>query len=105
MLMAAVMVLSMAACGGDTAEETPEGGDAQTETNESNTNTKAIPIKIAHYYADTHPLNTVLNEVFKPMIEEGTEGRYVVEVYPNNTLGAEASSPRAPEWAPSPWPA
>lgn len=48
-----------------------------------------IPIKIANYYADSHPMNVTLNEVFKPLVEEGTDGRYTVEVYSNNALGAE----------------
>ncbi len=87
MLLAAMMVLSLAACGSSGSGESKPADDGSKT--EAPADVKAIPIKIANYYADTHPLNKVLNEVFKPMIEEGTEGRYVVEVYPNNTLGAE----------------
>ena len=46
-------------------------------------------IKVAHSYAETHPLNVALNEVFKPMVEEESDGRFQVQIYPNNTLGAE----------------
>ena len=46
-------------------------------------------IKVAHYYAETHSLNVALNEVFKPMVEEESDGRLQVQIYPNNTLGAE----------------
>lgn len=46
-------------------------------------------IKVAHYYAESHPLNIALNEIFKPMVEEESGGRFQVQIYPNNTLGAE----------------
>ena len=46
-------------------------------------------IKVAHYYAENHPLNIALTEIFKPMVEEESEGRFQVQIYPNNTLGAE----------------
>lgn len=46
-------------------------------------------IKVAHYYAESHPLNIALQEVFKPMVEEESGGRFQVQIYPNNTLGAE----------------
>lgn len=49
----------------------------------------ATVIKIAHYFADTHPNEIALLNVFKPQIEKNSNGRFVVETYPNNTLGAE----------------
>jgi len=47
-------------------------------------------IKIAHYFSETHPQNIALKEKFKPLIEEKTNGRYKVEIYPANELGDEA---------------
>lgn len=91
MLTLAVMALSLTACGG--SKDTPPKSEGSTQTPETKTEApapaNAIPIKIANYYADTHPMNQVLNDVFKPMIEEGTEGRYTVEIYSNNALGGE----------------
>ncbi|WP_246218386.1 TRAP transporter substrate-binding protein [Litoribacterium kuwaitense] len=47
-------------------------------------------IKIAHYFSETHPNHIALREKFKPMIEEKTNGKYKVEIYPANELGDEA---------------
>ncbi|PLS17708.1 C4-dicarboxylate ABC transporter substrate-binding protein [Bacillus sp. M6-12] len=48
-------------------------------------------IKIANYFSDTHPQNIALREKFKPLVEEGTNGKYKVEIYPGNELGDEDS--------------
>ena len=81
LVLAGVMMLSLAACGGSSSEEGGgEGGGGSAN---------AIPLKVANYYADTHPTAIALAEVFKPMIDEGTEGRYTVELYNNSGLGSE----------------
>jgi len=46
-------------------------------------------IKIANYFAEDHPQNVALREKFKPMIEEESNGELEVQIFPNNTLGAE----------------
>lgn len=46
-------------------------------------------IKIANYFADDHPQNVALREKFKPMIEEESNGTLEVQIFSNNTLGAE----------------
>ncbi|TVQ98698.1 MAG: TRAP transporter substrate-binding protein [Spirochaetaceae bacterium] len=46
-------------------------------------------IKLANFYAPTHPVNIALNEVFVPMIEEGSNGRFTVQVFDSSSLGAE----------------
>lgn len=46
-------------------------------------------IKLANFYAPSHPVNVALNEVFVPMIEEGTDGRFDVLIYDSSSLGAE----------------
>ncbi|WP_017728997.1 TRAP transporter substrate-binding protein [Halalkalibacterium ligniniphilum] len=79
--MASVLVL--AACGGgsETGGSTASDGDgAPVETKN---------IKIAHYFAEDHPQNVALKEVFKPMVEENSGGTLTVEIYPNSQLGAE----------------
>lgn len=50
---------------------------------------EAITIKIANYYAVDHPVNIALNEIFKPMVENETNGEVVIEIYPNCQLGSE----------------
>ncbi|MCX7788003.1 MAG: TRAP transporter substrate-binding protein [Spirochaetes bacterium] len=46
-------------------------------------------VKIANFYAPSHPVNVYLREKFVPLISEGTQGRYEVEVYDSSSLGAE----------------
>ena len=83
LILAVGMMTALAACGGSTGDST--GDSAGGDTSEA----KGIPLKVATYYADTHPTSIALEEVFKPMIDEGTEGRYTVELYSNNGLGSE----------------
>lgn len=46
-------------------------------------------IKLGHYNADTHPSHIALQEYFKKTIEEKTNNRYEIRLYPNNQLGGE----------------
>lgn len=48
-----------------------------------------IKIKVAHYFAEGHPQHKALEEEFVPYVEEKTDGKVTVEVYPNSELGAE----------------
>ena len=51
---------------------------------------KPAVIKLASYFAESHPASIVMNQTFKPMVEKNSGGTLVVELYPNNMLGAEA---------------
>lgn len=46
-------------------------------------------VKVAICVSATTPAATAMKEVFEPMVEEQTEGRYAVELYPAGVLGAE----------------
>ncbi len=46
-------------------------------------------IKIANFYAPSHPVNIALRDVFAPMVAEESDGRFKVEVYDSSSLGAE----------------
>lgn len=46
-------------------------------------------IKLGHYNSDSHPSNIALKEYFKKTIEEKTNHRYEIRIYPNNQLGGE----------------
>ncbi len=70
LLLSSLLLLSFTACG--------RGG------------TDTVSIRIATYFGDSHPTSKALSEVFKPMVESGTEGRCRVEIYGNNTMGNEA---------------
>lgn len=67
-------LLALAACGGG---NTGKGGDGE------------VTLKIAHYFAETHPQHIALEEKFAPAVEEGTNGRIHVQIYPNSQLGDE----------------
>ena len=96
LVLALVLALSLAACGGGSSGGSTGGsgggaasGGAAGGGTSGGGAAQGIPFKVANYYADTHPTNVALNETLKPMIEEGTEGRYTVEIYSNNALGGE----------------
>lgn len=86
--LTAILILSLTGCGGSPGGNSNGSGNTGGSENSGGT-AQGIPLKVANYYADTHPTNIALNEIFKPMIEEGTEGRYTVEIYSNNALGSE----------------
>ncbi|KHF38945.1 TRAP transporter substrate-binding protein [Halalkalibacter okhensis] len=46
-------------------------------------------IKVANYFASDHSQNIALREVFKPMVEENSNGQLTVQIYDNNQLGDE----------------
>lgn len=46
-------------------------------------------VKVATVVAPTHPVNIAIREVFLPMIEKETEGRYNVQLYDSGRLGGE----------------
>lgn len=46
-------------------------------------------IKIANFYAPAHPVNVALRDVFAPMVAEGTDGRFEVQIFDSSSLGAE----------------
>lgn len=50
---------------------------------------KPVTLKLANYFAESHPQNIALNSKFKPLLENATKGGIKVELYPNNQLGAE----------------
>ena len=79
------LCLAFVACGGKQEGATAaKGAEAKKEAPK-----KTVTIKIANYYAEAHPQNIALRDVFKPMIEKDSNGGLAVEIYPNNQLGAE----------------
>lgn len=49
----------------------------------------ATIVKLGHYNADTHPSNVALLEVFEKIVEDKSDGRFDVRIYPNNQIGGE----------------
>ncbi len=46
-------------------------------------------VKVAICVSGTTPAATALHEVFKPMVEEQTDGRYSIQLYESGVLGSE----------------
>jgi tripartite ATP-independent transporter DctP family solute receptor len=77
----AVAALTLAACGGDgDGAGASGGGDGSGKT-----------LKLALNQTEEHPSYIAL-EAFGEGLSEATDGRWDVEVYPNETLGAQAET-------------
>ncbi|MDK2933483.1 MAG: TRAP-type transport system periplasmic protein [Clostridiales bacterium] len=84
--------LLFAGCAGSKNDNTASPGNNQSTQKvdeKPDTSKKKIVLKIANYFAESHPQNIALKEVFKPMVEKETNGAIEVQIYPNNQLGAE----------------
>lgn len=80
LLMVLVLSISLAACSGKTQDAS---SNAPGQNNE-----KTYKIKVANWHAPEHPINVGLNK-FKELVEQKTDGKIKVEVYPNSQLGPE----------------
>lgn len=74
-LIASVMLFSLTAC---------------NDENTANSSTKVV--KISSVVASTHPSTIALKEVFKPIIESKTNGKYQIDIYDSGQLGDEKQS-------------
>lgn len=79
MICAAAMMLSLSACGGN---KDSDGPDKQLSTDEP------IVFKIAHVDAESAPSHQMLLDVEK-YVEETSEGRVDVQIFPNGILGGD----------------
>src|SRR5699024_2539274 len=68
---------------GNGSTDRSNGGEEEESSGEN------ITLKIANYYAADHPQNIALEEVFKPMVEEKSNGAITVEIFPNSEIGNE----------------
>ncbi|HEU4757131.1 MAG TPA: TRAP transporter substrate-binding protein [Agromyces sp.] len=76
-----VMALALTACAGAGAADT-DGGDA---------NAAPTTLKLALNQTEEHPSYIAL-DAFGERLGEATDGRWAIDVYPNETLGAQAES-------------
>lgn len=82
MILALSMVLSLAACGGSGSSSTPAAGGSAAAPAE------AVHFKLNHPSADGGPYD-VMAKKFAELIEQKTEGRYVIDVFAGNALGTQ----------------
>ncbi len=78
-LLALVMVFSMAACGGREEKTDTSGTEDQT----------TYLIRVGHTLQETTPSHIMFQDGFKKYVEEKSDGRIKVEIYPNSSLGDE----------------
>ncbi len=81
LVLAMVMTVFLAGCGG--------GGDAEKKGGDGGSGKAEYTIRVAHVLAADHATNVTAEEVFKKEVEEKSNGRIKVEVYPNGQLGGD----------------
>lgn len=89
LMLAMLLVLSLCACGGNNSPA-PTNNTDNTENSDSgqnNTSEEKIVIKFGHNYAIDHPAEIVAQHM-KETLAERSNGRIVLETYPNQQLGA-----------------
>jgi tripartite ATP-independent transporter DctP family solute receptor len=91
-LVAVVMVLALALVAGCLSSDKSKTAQ-QPQAGQSSQGKKVI--KVSNGVAASHPAVTALNEKFKKMVEEKTNGRFVVEVYHSNQLGDDVKATEA----------
>lgn len=79
-----VMLLTvfLAGCGGNAPKE-------QADTGKKEDTQKTYTIKLAYVVPETQSTHIAAKEVFKKYVEEKSEGRIKVELYPNGQLGGD----------------
>jgi tripartite ATP-independent transporter DctP family solute receptor len=70
-------------------------GTQQEAKNDANGKEPEMVIKVSNGVAEKHPAVVALREKFKTIVEEKTNGRYVVEVYHSNQLGDDVKATEA----------
>lgn len=99
-----MMAMTVTGCGGSGGDQKPaadsgsSGGDAASEApaevtvNTKVTSTDKVTIRLAYDVAEAHPSHKATVEIFKAMMEQGSNGNITVEVYPNSQLGSLAEN-------------
>lgn len=81
-IMAAALILAVfaAGCGARGGGDASGGGEGD--------GTAKYTIRMAYDVSETHASHLAAEEVFVPMVEEGSNGEIKVELYPNSQLGS-----------------
>jgi tripartite ATP-independent transporter DctP family solute receptor len=79
LLMVLVLSISLVACSGNSKEANNTAAQGEEKT---------YKIKVANWHATDHPINLGMNK-FKELVEQKSEGKIKVEIYPNSQLGPE----------------
>jgi len=88
MVLAALMILSLAACGDSTVTVTPDATPDSGSDAPAASGTAEYTIKVGHTLQEDTPSHKAF-VVFKDEVEKNSDGRIAVELYPNSSLGSE----------------
>ncbi|MEA5053477.1 MAG: twin-arginine translocation signal domain-containing protein, partial [Propionicimonas sp.] len=80
---------TLVACGGNGGSAGGATSGAATTAAGGGGGASLDTIRVGHYFNEAHPNHIALTEVFKPAIEEGSNGAIKVQVFPNSQLGDE----------------
>lgn len=83
-ILSAITAFSLTACHSAGSTGTSTAAVSKAETSE-----KPVTIKVGDNWSATHPMAAALDNVFKPMVEEKSNGSIKVELYHSGTLGNE----------------
>ncbi|MEO7588831.1 MAG: TRAP transporter substrate-binding protein [Arachnia sp.] len=81
-------MLALSACSAGTTPVTGDTTPTTTAGGETAASADTMVMKVAFNQPETHPQYIVMDEL-GGKLKEATDGRYDVEVYPNETLGAQ----------------
>lgn len=87
LLLAGVMTLSLAACGGGATKPAESAANSQTAAQPS---AEAKTMKISHNQAESHPVHQACLQ-FKEEVESKTNGSVIVDIYPNGQLADDVT--------------
>lgn len=85
---AVVALALLTACTPNNSPGANPSADAPTEDVSSDA---SIILKLASGGSETLPMYLAIEEVFKPMVEEGSDGEIAVDLYPSSQLGDDVS--------------
>ena len=82
-LVIAMCLAMLTACGGDSTDESSSGDTSSTDT----TSSEPIVMKLGHGLSDATTMGKAVQE-WADQVKEDTEGRVEIEVYPSGQLGS-----------------
>ena len=89
LVLALALAFSLVACGGNTTPDTPPADNTSVDKTPVDTtpvDTAPITISISHSYTELDQISVELTTA-KQNIEERTNGKIIINLYPNNTFG------------------
>lgn len=87
-LTALLLVIGLAACGGNGEQPEPSEGAGQEGADQSAGSGDQVTLKLGHLTPETTNYHQLALKV-KELVEERTNGQYTFEIYPNRQLGAD----------------